>query len=157
MKLTSSHRLYALGVILLVALVTCARRFGGQGEAFPIIPLAVGGIAYLLAIRELFGTPNFPKRVIVIGLGLAAMWHVAFLAIPTGSDDDVRRYVWDGRLQRLGYNPYIVVPNDPAVAALHTAETRTMNHPDLPSPYPPGAQLFFRAVTAIHESAFAMR
>ncbi len=157
MKLTSSHRLYALGVILLVVLVTCARRFGGQGEAFPIIPLAVGGIAYLLAIRELFGTPNFPKRVIVIGLGLAAMWHVAFLAIPTGSDDDVRRYVWDGRLQRLGYNPYIVVPNDPAVAALHTAETRTMNHPDLPSPYPPGAQLFFRAVTAIHESAFAMR
>ncbi len=157
MKLTSSHRLYALGVILLVALVTCARRFGGQGEAFPIIPLAVAGIAYLLAIRELFGTPNFPKRVIVIGLGLAAMWHVAFLAIPTGSDDDVRRYVWDGRLQRLGYNPYIVVPNDPAVAALHTAETRTMNHPDLPSPYPPGAQLFFRAVTAIHESAFAMR
>jgi hypothetical protein len=50
-----------------------------------------------------------------------------------------------------------VSPNDPAVAALHTAETRTMNHPDLPSPYPPGAELFFRAVTAIHESVFAMR
>ena len=157
MKVTPSHRLYALGAILLMALAVCARRFSGQGEAFPLIPLAVAGIAYLLAIRELFCTPSFPKRVIVIGLALAAMWHVAFLAIPTGSDDDVRRYVWDGGLQRLGYNPYIVVPSDPAVAALHTAETRTMNHPDLPSPYPPGAQLFFRAVTAIHESVFAMR
>ncbi len=157
MKLTPSHRLYGIGAILLVALVVCARRFGGQGEAFPLMPLAVAGVAYLLAIRELFCTPNFPKHVIVIALGLAAVWHVAFLAIPTGSDDDVRRYVWDGRLQRLGYNPYIVVPNDPAVAALHTTETRTMNHPDLPSPYPPGAQLFFRAVTAIHESVFAMR
>ena len=156
-KLTPSHRLYGLGAILLVALTICARQFNGQGEAFPILPLLVAGVAYLLAIREFFCTPSFPKRVIVIGLVLAALWHVAFLRIPTGSDDDVRRYVWDGRMQRLGYNPYIVVPSDPAVAALHTVETRTLNNPDLPSPYPPGAQLFFRAVTAIHESPFAMR
>src|SRR5581483_2992070 len=32
-----------------------------------------------------------------------------------------------------------------------------LNHPDLPSPYPPGAQLFFRAVTAIDESVFALK
>jgi hypothetical protein len=156
-KLTPSHRLYGLGAILLVTLVICARNFGGQGEAFPIIPLLVAGVAYLLTIREFFCSSSFPKHVIVVGLVLAAVWHVAFLAVPTGSDDDVRRYVWDGRLQRLGYNPYIVVPNDPAFAALHTAETRELNNPDLPSIYPPGAQLFFRMITAIHESVFAMR
>ena len=60
-------------------------------------------------------------------------------------------------MQRLGYNPYIVVPGDPALSALHTAETRTLNHPDLPSLYPPGAELFFRGVTAIHESVFALK
>jgi len=60
-------------------------------------------------------------------------------------------------LQRLGYNPYLVVPSDPSVKQLHTPETRTLNNPDLPSPYPPGALLFFRAVTAIHESVFAMK
>ena len=74
-----------------------------------------------------------------------------------GSDDDVHRYVWDGRVQRLGYNPYIVVPNDPAASALHTPETRTLNNPEVPSPYPAGAQLFFRAVTAIHESTTAFK
>src|SRR5262249_46455060 len=58
---------------------------------------------------------------------------------------------------RLGYNPYVVVPSDPAVEGLHTSETRNLNNPDLPSPYPAGAQLFFRAVTAIHESTFAMK
>jgi len=67
------------------------------------------------------------------------------------------RYVWDGRLQRLGYNPYIVAPSDPGFAGLHTPETRTLNNPDLPSPYPAGAQLFSRAVTAIHESTFALK
>jgi hypothetical protein len=156
-KLTGSHRLYAVGVILLVALCICARDFGGEGEAFPIVPLSVAGIAYLLAIREFFCARNFPKRAIVIGLGLAALWHTAFLRMPTGSDDDIRRYVWDGHIQRLGYNPYVVVPGDPRFAALHTAETRALNNPDLPSIYPPGAQLFFRAVTAVHESVFAMR
>jgi hypothetical protein len=119
--------------------------------------LTLAGIAYLLAIREFFATPTFPQRVVVVGLVLAVVVHIAFLRLPAGADDDIHRYVWDGRLQRLGYNPYLVVPSDPAVKALHTPETRNLNNPDLPSPYPAGAQLFFRAVTAIHESTFALK
>ena len=157
MKLTPSRRLYALGLVMLAALTICSRKLGSMGAPSFLIPLAVAGIAYLLAIRELFSTPKFPRRVIVIGLVLAALWHVAFLLIPPGSDDDIHRYLWDGRVQRLGYNPYMVVPSDPAFAALHTLETRTLNHPDLPSPYPAGAELFFRAVTAIHESVTALK
>jgi hypothetical protein len=119
--------------------------------------LTLAGIAYLLVIREFFATPLFSRRVVVVGLVLAAVWHIEFLRLPVGADDDIHRYVWDGRLQRLGYNPYVVVPSYPAVQVLHTAETRNLNNPDLPSPYPAGAQLFFRAVTAIHESTFAMK
>ena len=119
--------------------------------------LTVAGIVYLLAIREFFATPGFARRVIVIGLVLAALWHLPFLLSPPGSDDDIHRYVWDGRVQRLGYNPYMVVPSDPALGALHTPETRTLNNPDVPSPYPAGAQLFFRAITAIHESVFTLK
>ena len=119
--------------------------------------LAFAGIVYLLAVREFFRTPRFSRRVVILGLVLAAVWHIEFLRVPPGADDDIHRYVWDGRLQRLGYNPYFVVPSDPAVKQLYTAETRNLNNPDLPSPYPPGAQLFFRAVTAIHESTFAFK
>jgi len=121
----------------------------------------VAGIAYLLAIREFFSTPRFERRVaeriVVVGIVLAAMWHIAFLRLPVGVDDDIHRYVWDGRLQRLGLNPYLVVPSDPAVKGLHTHDTRNLNNPDLASPYPAGAQLFFRAVTGIHESVFAFK
>src|SRR5207237_4838787 len=91
------------------------------------------------------------------GLVLAAVWHIEFLRAPARTDDDIHRYVWDGRLQRLGYNPYIVVPSDPAAKGLHSTETRNLNNSDLPSPYPAGAQLFFRTVTAIHESVFAFK
>jgi alpha-1,6-mannosyltransferase len=156
-KLTASRRLYGLGAVLLVALTICSRNFSDTGGPSFIIPLAVSGVAYLLAIRELFSTPNFPKRVVVIGLGLATLWQVPFLLAQPGLDDDVHRYLWDGRVQRLGYNPYLVVPNDPANARLHTPETSTLNNPEVASPYPPGAQLFFRAVTGIHESIFALK
>src|SRR6267142_23858 len=156
-KLAPSHRLYGLGTILLVALTICSRKLSSVGEPSFIIPLAVAGIAYLLAIREFFSTPRFPQRVVVVGLVLAALWHLPFLLTAPGEDDDVHRYVWDGHVQRLGYNPYIVVPSDPALAGLHTPDTRTLNNPDVPSPYPAGAQLFFRAVTAIHESVFAFK
>ena len=157
MTLTPSSRLYFLGSILLVSLTFASRQFTSLGALSFMLPLAVAGVTYLLAIREFFSTERFPRQVIFIGLGLAAVWHVLFLLQPPGADDDVHRYVWDGRVQRLGYNPYIVVPSDPALAGLHTPETRTLNHPDLPSPYPAGAELFFRAVTAVHESVFALK
>jgi hypothetical protein len=146
-----------LGIILLAALIVCSRSFSRAGEPAFIVPLLAAGIAYLLALRELFSAPAFPKRVVLFGLALAALWHVLFLRLPPGLDDDIHRYVWDGRVQRLGYNPFLLVPSDPALAGLHTTETRTLNNPEVPSPYPPGAQLFFRAVTAIHESVFALK
>ncbi len=156
-KLTSSLRIYGLGAILLVSLFFCSRDFGRMGAPSFIIPLAVAGIAYLVAIREFLSTSRFPRHVVVVGLVLAALWHLQFLRTPPGYDDDIHRYVWDGRAQRLGYNPYIVIPSDPALSGLHTPETRTLNNPDLPSPYPAGAELFFRGVTAIQESTFALK
>ena len=157
MKVAAECRVYALGVVLCLALGLCSSHSADRGGFGFMLWLAVAGIAYLFAVRELFDVPQFPRRVVVIGIVLPAIWHVVFLRLPARADDDIHRYVWDGRLQRLGYNPYTVVPSDPVVARLHTAETRTLNNPDLPSLYPPGAQLFFRAVTAIHESTFALR
>jgi hypothetical protein len=150
--------LCALGLVMLAALTISSRKFGSDlGGPSYLVPLAIAGLAYLLAIRELFSAQKFAPRVIVIGLALAALWHLPFLLTPPGPDDDIHRYVWDGHVQRLGYNPYLVVPSDPSLAALHTSETRTLNNPNLPSPYPAGAELFFRAVTAIHESIFTMK
>jgi alpha-1,6-mannosyltransferase len=148
---------YILGATLCVALTICSRNFGDRGGPPFMASLTLAGIVYLLALREFFATQGFSRRLVVIGLGLAAVWNVSFLRLPAGVDDDIHRYVWDGRLQRLGYNPYLVIPSDPAVQELHTPETRNLNNPDLPSPYPPAAQFFFRAVIAIQESSFALK
>ena len=118
---------------------------------------ALASIAYLRTIWLLGRLGGGSNRLLALCLVLAAAWRVPLLLKPPTLSTDVYRYVWDGRLQRLGYDPYIVVPSDSAVRHLHTAETRLMNHPDFPTPYPAAAELFFRAVTMVDESARAMK
>jgi alpha-1,6-mannosyltransferase len=118
---------------------------------------ALAGIAYLRTLWLLGRSAGGSNRVLVLCLVLAAVWRVPLLLKPPTLSTDVYRYVWDGRIQRLGYDPYIVVPGDSAVRHLHTAETLLMNHPDLPTPYPAAAELFFRAVTTVDDSARAMK
>ena len=157
MKLTPADRLYGLGAVLLAALTMCSVNFSRRGAPAFLIPLTIAGLAYLFVLRELLAARKLPGRLLIIGLAMAGIWHFLFLRQPVFEDDDVRRYLWDGRVQRLGYNPYVLIPSDPALAGLHTSETRALNNPGVPSPYPAGAQLFFRAITAIHESSFTLK
>jgi hypothetical protein len=151
------RRLYGLGAVMSAALIACARVPGPVGSPVYLLTLGAAAAAYLLAIREFRRTEKYPRHVIVVCLIVAAAWRIPFLLVNPGPDDDILRYVWDGRVQRLGYNPYTAIPRDPALATLHTDETRRMNNPDVPSPYPAGAQLFFRCVTAIDDSAFTFK
>ncbi len=43
------------------------------------------------------------------------------------------------------------------MAAMHTDETRRMPSLGTPTPYPPGAQLFFRLIVSIHDSTRTMK
>ncbi len=155
MTIGPSGRLYALGGIIFGAMIICSR--SAVGTRSFLVCAAAAGISYLLTVRELFRTTRMSRQIVFICLALSALWRIPFLLTAPGADDDIHRYLWDGRLQRLGYNPYNVIPSDPAVAGLHTTETRGLNNPGLPSPYPAGAQLFFRAVTTIHESICAFK
>ena len=76
---------------------------------------------------------------------------------PTHPGADVSRYVWDARAVRAGLSPYALAPADPAAARLRTPESWPVNNPEVPSPYPPGAQLFFLLATAPEESALAIK
>jgi alpha-1,6-mannosyltransferase len=151
------RKLGLFGAVIFIALFGCARMPEGAMGSFYLVPLAIAGLAYLLAVRELFRTPHYPRQIIFACLALAALWRVPFLLKPAAAQDDLRRYVWDGRLQHLDRNPYTSIPDDPKLASLHTEETLGMNNSGVTSPYPAGAQLFFRAVTAVSETNYAFK
>jgi hypothetical protein len=88
------------------------------------------------------GTRAFRAALIVA----AALRLVAAVAPPSLSDD-VFRYVWDGRVQAAGHHPYKFAPSDPMREDLRdrTVYPR-INHPEIPTIYPPLAELLFAAL-----------
>ena len=159
-----SRRIFACGVVLLVALAAAAdldaRR---QAEAFVAL-LGVASLAYVAALR-LVGrlaanrsSARANRRALAGCLLLAVVWRLLVLGAAPLVSDDVYRYVWDGRVQRHGLNPLETAPADPALTGLHTDVTRRIDPTSaaLPSIYPPLAQRFFLGVTSVHESALAM-
>jgi hypothetical protein len=62
---------------------------------------------------------------------------------PIGSDD-YYRYMWDGKVQAHGINPYKYAPADSALNSLHTDSLPGLiNFPDMRSIYPPLTQILF--------------
>ena len=119
--------------------------------------IAITAAAYVRTIGLVDRIVEGSRRTLLLSLALAACWRVPLLLMPPTLSTDVYRYVWDGRIQRLGYNPYSLVPSNRTHRDLHTTETRLMNHPELATLYPAGAELFFRVVMTVHESALAMK
>lgn len=127
----------------------------GSPLFFTLAALMTAGYAGLLA-RVWNETASAP-RLIFAAIALAFAFRLPLAVLPVGADSDMVRYVWDGRIQRMGLNPYLVVPANPDLDYTHTDETRQMPSRRWRTSYPPGAQLFFRAVTAIHDSTVAMK
>jgi len=98
-----------------------------------------------------------PRRWLWVAVGVAVACRLPLMVGPVNYDSDMIRYVYDGRVQRFGYNPYAVVPSDPALAHTHTVDTARMPSRNARTPYPPAAQLFFRLMVTIWESARVMK
>ncbi len=80
---------------------------------------------------------------------LAGCIAVRVLLLGMEPGDDAYRYVWEGRVQLAGFNPYMTPPDDAQLAYLRDADFWRINHFDYPAIYPPVAQLEFLAVAGI--------
>lgn len=97
-----------------------------------------------------------------VWLGIAGLGVLArVLIFPMPVSDDVHRYLWEGRLQQLGGNPYTVAPADAEhwvpKSSRPDPHRGQVNHPELTTVYPPGAQILFLLVTEVHYSARAWK
>jgi alpha-1,6-mannosyltransferase len=72
---------------------------------------------------------------------------------------DIYRYVWDGRVQGAGINPYLHLPADPALSELRDdAVYRYINRADYaPTIYPPMSQIVFYLVTRVSDAPAVMK
>lgn len=149
--------LTAGGIAILAATTTLAVSRALLGSPLFFLTAGVAAAAYILVLRRVWGLSEAPPRLLLLAFAFAVAIRVPLAMTPVDRANDMVRYLWDGRVQRLGYNPYLVVPSDPAMAHTHTDETRQMPSRNARTPYPPAAQLFFRLVSSVHESTYAMK
>jgi hypothetical protein len=133
------------------------------GNAGPAITLLlIWGAAIWILPRPTGG----PRAVFLAALAVRAI----LLTAEPELSDDIFRYIWEGRVVEMGGNPYLHPP-----ASTHYLEDfafdpqrLSVNHPEVPSIYPPIAlylfaffaaiqpePLFFRAMAGLADAALA--
>jgi hypothetical protein len=145
------------GSVLLGAVLVLAISRAPLGSPVFFAVFGVTLLAFAALLRRAWHAPAGEGRAFRLALLFALLFRLPLAVAPVGPDSDMVRYLWDGRVQQLGYNPYSVLPSDPALAATHTAESARMPSLHARTPYPPAAQLFFRLVVAVHDSVLAMK
>ena len=96
--------------------------------------------AFWLVGRRLASTP----RVVAVILGFAVLFRALMLTTPIYLSSDLYRYLWDGRVEWAGYNPYRYPPAAVELEALRDPVIHPqINRPTSVTAYPPGAQWLF--------------
>jgi alpha-1,6-mannosyltransferase len=122
-------------------------------ESMPVnfvICAVAAGVAYFFAVSQ-WPTQLTVRQQAVLFWSIAVLLRLS--ALPLAPGDDLWRYEWEGKIQRAGFNPYVVAPDDPQLAqfAENFPNWDKINHREFTAIYPPGAQLVFRALSAISD------
>ena len=97
----------------------------------------------------------FRLKAILLILAIGVLIRIPFLSVDPGFSDDVYRYLWDGRVQNAGLNPYGVPPADASLDRVEESwpvserVRHRVNHPEIATVYPPGLELLFASVARL--------
>ena len=134
----------------------CAAAFAWLGDPRVAAPQAVSillawGLGVLVLKR--------PKGGAAAVLVLALLVRGVLLFGEAGLSDDFFRYLWEGGVTAAGGNPYIHAPADPiwdAVAG-HDPIRAAVNHPQVPTIYPPLALELFAVLAKVAYDPLSIR
>jgi alpha-1,6-mannosyltransferase len=119
-----------------------------------VVPYAVAAWLVVRSGADRADSGRALATILIVGLAMRLLllpgWPVS---------TDIYRYVWDGRVQGAGINPYLYLPADEMLASLRDGAIYPyINRADYaPTIYPPASQIVFYLITRISDSALAMK
>src|SRR6266853_1665817 len=118
----------------------------------------VQSLLYLIA-AWLIVRARSARSTLIIVLVLAGVFRLSIIFAPPYLSDDIYRYVWDGRVQAAGINPYRYMPADEHLQSLRDEEIYPkINRRDYAhTMYPPAAEATYFLTTRISESVTWMK
>jgi alpha-1,6-mannosyltransferase len=150
-------------LLLLALLLLAGEAFGLRAQLdrdltrFVFAALLQGAVWAVAAIVVTGGAGG--RAALALILATAVLLRVGALAAPVYLSDDIYRYIWDGRVQAAGINPYRYIPTDTHLAPLRDAAIfPNINRNNYaPTIYPPVAQMLFLAATRFGETVPLMK
>jgi alpha-1,6-mannosyltransferase len=151
------YLLAGIGVALAGLTLVTPFAFQDYGDNAFIALTIVAGLLTFAATHAAERAPADRALWLIFGFGITIRIYV--LLFDPLLSSDIYRYIWDGRVQAAGINPYRYFPAHVALAFLRDATIfPNINRADFAlTIYPPVAQFFFLIVTRIGESVTAMR
>jgi len=151
------YLLAGIGVALAGLTLVTPFAFQDYGDNAFIALTIVAGLLTIAATHAAERAPADRALWLIFGFGITIRIYV--LLFDPLLSSDIYRYIWDGRVQAAGINPYRYFPAHVALAFLRDATIfPNINRADFAlTIYPPVAQFFFLIVTRIGESVTAMR
>lgn len=124
-----------------------------QPVAFVLL-YGVAFAAYAGAVGSVLAGRHLSPWIV---LGLALVLRLVVLGAPVS--DDVNRYLWEGRVQGAGFDPYTLPPDAPELTGLARDDPYrgAVNHPGWTAIYPPATMLWHRVVAAASYTPLAMK
>ena len=110
--------------------------------------------AWVVTRPPLAPRPRWPLWMVI---AVAVVARALLIPAEPTLSEDIYRYLWDGRLVAHGVNPYLHAPADSTLAPFHDELLARLNHFDVPTIYPPAAQLLFGAIARTELSPRAFR
>src|SRR5712664_1451331 len=151
------HLLASIGLVLVALTLVTPFAFEALGDnAFMALTMSAG-LLTIVATRLAARTPTYRALWLIFGLGIVL--RACVLLFDPLLSSDIYRYVWDGRVQAAGFNPYRYIPADDALTPLRDeAIYPHINRADYAHTiYPPAAQIIYFVVTRISERVTAMK
>ncbi|MFH0785896.1 MAG: glycosyltransferase [Pseudomonadota bacterium] len=118
-------------------------------------PCFLGGLAAMTAGMVLLWHFHPPRMGLPAILLFALILRMAFLFWPHNSD--LNRYVWEGQMQNVSFNPYLIAPSAAQTEPFRNQIWKGVNFKDSPSLYGPLAQLIFRAAAYTDKPVIALK
>ncbi len=139
-----------------LSIVAClwAAAWAAASGALPVRVALFVALAFLPYAFLLASPARFARRELVVFAIAAAL---PAIAAPSALSDDLYRYLWDARVLGHGLDPYRYAPSSPALAHLRDELWLHVNHPDIPTIYPPVAQLLFLCADQVAHAPWSMK
>ena len=154
---TAGRRVAVVGIILVALTAVGPSLHRGAGDlAFNALGVMQGFLT-LLAVR--LADRSDQRTVLWTILVAAVAMRLSLLFVHPHLSSDMFRYIWDGRVQGAGINPYRFIPNAPELAFLRDAAVWPfINRADYAvTIYPPAAQMLFALVVFVADGMVAMK